>query len=396
MRGRSCAGRTVIIAGGSYIEVCRYPNWNRLFGSGIRAAAALQILSPTSALYTYAPSSYRDDVHATVRSLGLGVNITESDQDCVFTWLHPFDLLESPNKRAKRDPIQVTADAVLRFGMVEGSAVVHAKRAVYDPQNETEEFSENGSVADELVMILTEPEILKKAGKRLAEKEERRAVIEAEVAKLIFLYGRRFKFFAILLKDKVGGVSVYVGDEPTPIKTYAAESFFKIGSGDVFAAAFAYAWAERNLNVYAAAEYAARSLAWFVEGGRLPLPHERELPIRICSELPQRVRILGPDTLELGQLLARTDDWLRDQAIDVAFDLIATSTNNAAPTLILLGEEGDTRTIQGLARDTSSSPRTVVYFTGTNTSLVKHYFPSARISDDYTSALFHLLREPLP
>lgn len=223
--------------------------------------------------------------------------------------------------------------------MVEGSAVVQARRAVFDPHNEPEEFAANRSVADELVLILTEHELLKQTGKRFAGIAQRRAIIEQEIAQRILHLRETYKFAAILLKDRVGGVPVYVGGEPIRIDTYAAESFFKIGSGDVFAAAFACAWAEKNHSVYTAAELAARSLAWFVEGARLPLPLDRELPSVKCSPLPRRVRIVGPNCLELGQLLVQTDDWLQDQSVDVAFDMVDPSTGEELPTLIVLGEE---------------------------------------------------------
>lgn len=389
----------MIIAGGSYLESCKYPRWDRLFGSGIRASLALQRLSPSSSLLTYAPALYRADVEATLKSAGLGVQVTKSSHPCTFTWLHPFELLYYPEED-RLPPLNAEAEAVLRFGMMEGSAVVHAKRAVYDPQNETEGFFANGSEVSELVMILSELELFRQPGTTDIDHTQKiQARMSQAVANLVFQHRGHFDFFAILLKDKVGGVSVYVGDEPTPVPTYAAESFFRIGGGDVFAAAFAHAWMECGLDIFAAADCAARSLAWFVEGARLPLPLDSELPRRVCGPPPPRVRIVGTNTLEMGQLLVKTDDLLRQQSISVAFDLIDSVGDEAdasLPTLILLGEDSNLAEIQHSAATTLAARRTVVYSPGRAIGLAAHYFPSARISDDYASALFHLLREPLP
>jgi hypothetical protein len=338
-------------------------------------------------------------VEATLNSAGLETKVTESPHPCTFTWLHPFELLSWP-KKDRLPSLNAEAETVLRFGMMEGSAVVHAKRAVYDPQNESEGFSANGSEASELVMILSELELFRQPGTSdIDHTKKRQARVTQAVANLLFQHRGHFEFFAILLKDKVGGVSVYVGDEPRPVLTYAAESFFRIGGGDVFAAAFAHAWMERGLNIFAAADCAARSLAWFVEGARLPLPRDDELPRRVCAPPPPRVRILGTNTLEMGQLLVNTDDLLRQQSISVAFDLVDAASDEAdasLPTLILLGEDTDLEEIKRSAASTSAARRAVVYSPGNTIRLASRHFPSARISDDYASALFHLLREPFP
>jgi hypothetical protein len=388
----------VIIAGGSYLESCKYPRWERLFGSGIRASLALQRLSPSSSLLTYAPALYRADVEATLKSAGLDVQATESPNSCAFRWLHPFELLSWP-KKDRLPPLIADAEAVLRFGMMEGSAVVSAKRAVYDPQNEGDGFFANGSEASELVMILSESELLRQPGTVIDHAMKREAMVSQAVDNLIFQYRGRFEFFAVLLKDKVGGVNVYIGDEPKPVPTYAAESFFKIGAGDVFAAAFAHAWMERGLDIFAAADHAARSLAWFVEGARLPLPREVDLPIRACLPPPERVRIVGAHNLEMGQLIVRTEDLLVEHSIGVVFDLIdrvSDQADTSLPTLILLREDSNIAEIQESAVSSLAAQRTVVYSPGTTIKLTPRYFPSARITDDYASALFHLLREPLP
>jgi len=59
----------------------------------------------------------------------------------------------------------VSGDAILRFGLVEGTAIVSGKRVVYDPQSASPvPFNENGSTADELALILNRNEAEQLAG----------------------------------------------------------------------------------------------------------------------------------------------------------------------------------------------------------------------------------------
>ena len=56
----------------------------------------------------------------------------------------------------KQPDLHVQGEKVLRFGMLEGTAVVDADYAVYDPQNAAapESFARNGSKANHLALVL--------------------------------------------------------------------------------------------------------------------------------------------------------------------------------------------------------------------------------------------------
>jgi hypothetical protein len=60
----------------------------------------------------------------------------------------------------------VAAENVVRFGMLEGDAIVHADRAVYDPQNVAfpTHFGANGSRAKHLALVLNRAEAAVLAG----------------------------------------------------------------------------------------------------------------------------------------------------------------------------------------------------------------------------------------
>lgn len=383
----------MIIAGGSYVERCAYPAWNRLFGSGLRAAIALQVISPSCSLRTYAPSTYRADIEATLAGTGIKLELAQSSDEMVFEWLHPFELVSWPDPpKTILPPLTAEAECVLRFGMIEGSAHVKSTRAVYDPQNEKEGFFSNGSETRELVMIASERDLLRQTGWSGPSGPH---AVQESIKTLFELKHNKLDFFAILLKDGLGGLKVFLGDEPKRVSTYAAESFFKIGSGDVLAAAFAHAWAERQLDIITAADEAARAVAWFVEGARLPLPTEHELPNRPCSALPELVRILGAETIEMGQLLLKTDDWVRTLGVGVVFDLFGDAKMQEFPTLVLIGEGTDPQVVRRLASAAAGAPRIVVFWPDASEHEAAHLFAGARVTGDYASALFHLLREPL-
>ncbi|WP_375167134.1 MULTISPECIES: PfkB family carbohydrate kinase [unclassified Bradyrhizobium] len=77
----------------------------------------------------------------------------------------------------------------------------------------------------------------------------------------------------LVVKRGPRGAIVYqVGDDPIEIPVYRSETVFKIGSGDVFSAAFALHWGERAIDAATAADIASKSVAHFVDGHALPLP----------------------------------------------------------------------------------------------------------------------------
>lgn len=378
----------MIVAGGSYVEFCRYPYWRRLFGSGLRAALALQHLSPNTELFTYAPPSYADDVMASLAGAGLKGHITPATASMRFEWLHPYQLTDFPNAAMEQLPsIDVVAPAVLRFGMLEGSARVQAERVVYSLQNETEGFFENGSNAKELVMVISEREL---------ERMLPDAMTASDRIAQLFDHNdyATLRHFAILLRNELGDVTLHQRrSSATKVPTYASASYFKIGSGDVLAAAFAHAWLERGQYLEAAADRAARSLAWFIQDARLPLPEDHALPTRHASgSFPERVRILGSETLEMGQLLVATLDWLERQKVEVVVELDGEESGGRTnvPTLVLVGARTMLNEVRDLAASSAAASRRIVFSNGITGLDV--FFPDASFVGDYASALYHLLR----
>lgn len=239
-----------------------FPQWSRIFGSGGRAAAAVSIQSPNTILHTYAARKWADDVRVSMGALGVAVEIVEIDDDICFSYLHPLSLPErQPTSPRRQVALEATGDAVLRFGLVEGDAVVDGERVVYDPQHWSEAlaFGNNGSKARELAIVLNEVEL------RLSTEQPR----EAEAVEAL---RQRTGAAVVVVKRGPRGVAVYETMHRSLLPAYFSNPIFKIGSGDIFSAAFALEWAERKVPAVDAARAASRAVSYYVSSRSAQLP----------------------------------------------------------------------------------------------------------------------------
>jgi nucleoside 2-deoxyribosyltransferase len=244
----------MIVVGGVYREECVTPAWSRIFGSGGRAAAAVSKLSPGSSLHAYAARVWADDVRHSMEAFGVTAHITEIDRDIAFHYFHPLSDAELVLETAGREPpLRVEGEAILRFGFVEGDAVVVADRVVYDPQHwdEVLRFGENGSAAKRLAIVLNEAELARSTGHGGGNG--------------VALLQRHAGAEVIVIKRGPRGAVVYDGRAVIEVPAYKSTSVFKIGSGDVFSAVFAHYWAERGMPAGDAADAASRAAAHYVE-----------------------------------------------------------------------------------------------------------------------------------
>jgi pfkB family carbohydrate kinase len=243
----------VIVAGGTYREECQVPTWSRIFGSGARAAAAVSLLSPASKLHAYVCRDWAEDARRSMEAFGVDTVFTEVDPDICFHYFHPLSTAQlSPALPQRFDPLVVRGEFVLRFGFLEGEAIVHADRAVYDPQNprETFGFRSNGSTAGELAIVLNETQL--GVGPGASDWPAVRQLMESTEAQII------------VVKRGARGAAVYTNDSCKLVPAFKSETIFKIGSGDVFSAVFSYLWAERRLAPDEAAEGASKAVSKYV------------------------------------------------------------------------------------------------------------------------------------
>ncbi|WP_024879201.1 PfkB family carbohydrate kinase [Methylosinus sp. LW3] len=244
----------MIVAGGIYREECIRPAWSRIFGSGGRAAAAVSLLSPGTRLVGYACEQWVEDAEHSIAAFGVTAEIRPIREDIAFHYLHPLSQAELTGAPSARyDSLQATGDTVLRFGFVEGDAQVDAKRVIFDPQNADEvlRFRDNGSRAESLAIVLNELELKLATGN--AGEEGVRGLMRHSGASVV------------VVKRGPRGATVFAKDAFAQVPAYAANSVFKIGSGDVFSAIFAQRWGEADEDPVIAADRASRAVSRYVE-----------------------------------------------------------------------------------------------------------------------------------
>lgn len=253
------------IVGGLYRELCEIPSWDATMGSGARAAMAVASLAQSTEFTTYA-SAFDHAALATLEAFGITVTIADRSSPIVFAYFHP---LSSPHIEPRRDaiahypPLRVTGKAVLRFGFLEGEAIVTAGRAVYDPQTwrNPPPFGANGSTAEELALVMNDLEIQKCTGMTdIADAADH--LIRSAAAQVV------------VVKQGPYGATVFeAGGGYSHVPAYRSASVFKIGTGDIFSAIFAYYWAEMNIPATIAADLASRSVSVYCETRIMEFDH---------------------------------------------------------------------------------------------------------------------------
>ena len=292
----------IVVVGGVYHEQCIWPAWDQIFGSGGRAATAIVGHVDKVTLHTYARQEIDEEFRKAARIYNFDLVTTPATTGISFEYVH---CMSTPVVRPvlsrvpKHQPIEVAAQAVLRFGILEGSGKVDAEWCVYDPQSafHPEPFGENGSKARHLAVVANRGEIVAMAGE---------ADPKAAAAKLLATGAE-----VVVVKSGPAGAYVYTADgAEAHVPAYRSDMVWTIGSGDVFAAIFAARWAVHHDRPEVAAELASRAVSHYAETMALPAAPVQELsqaPRVPASTVPGKVYLASP-FFNLGQR------WLVDEA----------------------------------------------------------------------------------
>ena len=179
-----------------------------------------------------------------------------------FTYLYDMavpDIRGVPDKHYP--PLIVTEEKVVRFGMLEGDAIVHAEWAVYDPQNvrKGQPFNANGSTAKHLAVVLNSDEASHMAGMPGAPPTMTApALAQQQGAK------------AVVVKMGPEGVFIWTSNGTAQVPAFRTSRVWKIGSGDCFVAHFANAWMHDGRTPAEAAEIGSRATAYYCETQGFP------------------------------------------------------------------------------------------------------------------------------
>lgn len=254
----------ITIVGGVYRERCMRPAWDEIYGSAGRAATAIARFGGQVELHARVDTESQIVVDARAAAEGFQFVATPAGAGVTFEYIHGLSRPHIRGASASTSRMEITADKVLRFGMIDGTAVVDAEYAVFDPQNATdiESFRDNGSRARHLALVLNQYEanLLVPGSRELSVEELAGALATQESAEVIII--------------KMGplGALVYDNGAISTIPVYRTKRVWKIGSGDTFAAHFAYGWMEAGLSAHEAALLASRATAFYCENQGFPDP----------------------------------------------------------------------------------------------------------------------------
>lgn len=365
----------IVIAGGCYFEACEAPHWRALYGSGGRAAHALIGRAPVT-LHTYFPKAREPDLYPLVAA-GIEVKLAESGTALAFAYLHPLsDPALAPKLTAiRRNPaLRVEGEAVLRFGMLEGDAVVAGNRVVYDPQSvgDFAPFGHNGSSAGALALVLNSEEL--RAATRQDDPQAAARTLLQTGADVVIAKAGIYGAFVHTLE----GCSAHV-------PAYWSDTVFKIGTGDVFSAAFTYAWAHLGHEPIQAAHVASKCVAHYAACRTLPLPPADAIPEgrAVSARQESVVNLIGSTTRladrwlfeeaawrlsELGARVRRCERQPNRLMADGAFLVLADHIGPESLTMIA---------------DPTLTPRLVVF-----SEAVVSAPPGVRMTTDFTTALY--------
>lgn len=246
----------VSVIGGVYRERCLRPAWDEIYGSGGRAASALSAMGAASILHSYLSSTYREVL--THRAVHESFEIGEGREgpEVGFDYDHGLSTPRIFGARVQQPPLEINASQILRFGLIEGDAVVHGDQVVYDPQNAEvpRAFAANGSTAKRLALILNHYEA--------AELSNLRNASPTDMAKALL---ETAKASVVVIKRGPFGALVYDGRTFEEVPAYRSKSVWKIGSGDNFSAHFTLRWMCEAKPAAESADLASRATAYYCE-----------------------------------------------------------------------------------------------------------------------------------
>ncbi len=294
------------VVGGCYREVCLEPfDHDEFIGSGGRAAWVMRAFDRSCDLHACVDAHSVEDVTARCAALGISLHPYSVSSVPSFRYRHPLSrprIIPTPGVLAPSvGLIDVRADVVLQFGMLETHAVVHGRTVVYDPQSafEPRPFATFGSSATRLAVIANEAETRNMlAGATAPVRELARDLRRSECAEVA------------VVKCGPHGAWIATGDGEARVACRTADRVWPIGSGDVFAAMFAVRWAADGVSALDAAQDASCAVAHYVDTLAPPSREQlvsarRATPIETV-DAPRQVYLAAP-------FFTMSERWLVDE-----------------------------------------------------------------------------------
>lgn len=250
----------ISVVGGTYVESCIFPYWYETYGSGGRAVSAFLELGVEVDFYSYLSADSRAVIEARKHAYSdkLNIHAISIDKPIIFEYLYPLGHPAVSSSPIGVNPIEIKEPNTnfLVFGMLESDAIIHGNKVVYDPQNPAspKSYTDNGSSAKQLALILNLFE-----AKKLVQSDVSDKGIEAIGMTLLN------QADVVVIKMGAEGAAVFdkISKKVACIPCYSTNRVWKIGTGDVFSASFAYAWIIKEMNPVQSAQFAAKATAYY-------------------------------------------------------------------------------------------------------------------------------------
>jgi hypothetical protein len=249
------------VVGGVYRERCRLPiRTDDTWGSGARAAAVIAGLGLKVILHSPIDARNAPILASHAENFSFQTVATTVKTSPEFRYDHGLSTpaiwpLVEPNSIR----LDVDAENVLVFGMLEARCRVRAKRVVYDPQNPTS----------------PEPIQLEPGSRRLAYvlngTEVRALTGIADTLRAAERIVKEFGAEVVVVKQGPRGAMVYENGQAEQVPAYRTDFVWPIGSGDVFAAVFAARWAGQGFSAVDASIHGSRAAALYCNSRVLPI-----------------------------------------------------------------------------------------------------------------------------
>lgn len=299
----------MIVSGGTYRErVISNDHAEDLGGSGFRAVSALPSSSTT--LVTAIEADMSGLLRGAASTLGFDLEDTGRDKAVGFTYSAPFVEPVLHGASACLDSKQsISGDNVLAFGLVEkGERSFDVESLVYDPQSVSDPglFLLSARRPQRLAICANALETVAIGRHDELEHAARNAADRLGASVVITKAGAR----GCLVTDVEAGSQHWMGAVPT-------NTVRKLGSGDVFTAAFAHAWFA-GATALEAAKVANLGTAWWCGGYSERIP--KDILSGMSEEAPDGAVALSNDGRRpriylAGPFFTSAERWLVDQCL---------------------------------------------------------------------------------
>lgn len=291
------------IIGGSYVENCVEPTYNELYGSALRAAAALACKDFKIKLHTCICEKYEPLLKLKSATFGFELDYSIILKTIEFDYYHPLSQpIAKFENNSKIQFNKIDGNKILYYGMVEACAKFDGDYVVYDPQNHVS-FKDTGATAKHLALVLNKKEAcllstidnedLVTVGKSLLNSEK------AEV---------------IIIKNGSHGALVIETDKITEIPVFETKKVWPIGTGDIFSAVFAWKWMIEQKSPSESAYQASQFTGQYCESQQLPLQiNYPTLKPLIKSTKKKQIYLAGP-------FFTISERWLINEFRNILFD----------------------------------------------------------------------------